>query len=383
MKKILLSLLTVSAVAAVAFVGTRAFFSDTETSANNTFTAGAIDLTVSSHSWSDNNNINVASGFATIPAKDWNEQSGAMFNFVDVKPGDNGGGRFDLNIVSNPAYACFSSQITGTADNDVIDPEKEAGDDPASTVGELQDYLNIVYFEDKNSNGTYEPGTDGALSAPVLLSTVSDTGWLALRDGSGGLFDGALAPNQIKNLGYLWCMGTFDPTTGACNGTGDQNKAQTDSVTGTLKFYATQVRNNETFTCASMNPVFVLNAEESGSNVTFNQENKDNNWPYVAWNINGDEIEFTFTNPTGITQSFYFDYQVDGASGHAVGGVTGFTPTSGRLNGVPWDNFHNFVVVGPGQTKTVTVSGTDEIKVRLRLGPERDYDFNWIVFQTQ
>ncbi len=45
-KKILISLSTIAAVAAVAVGGTRALFSDTETSNGNIFTAGAIDLKV-------------------------------------------------------------------------------------------------------------------------------------------------------------------------------------------------------------------------------------------------------------------------------------------------------------------------------------------------
>src|SRR5680860_306245 len=46
MKKILLSLAVLALVAVAGYAGTRAFFSDTEVSAGNVFTAGAIDLTV-------------------------------------------------------------------------------------------------------------------------------------------------------------------------------------------------------------------------------------------------------------------------------------------------------------------------------------------------
>ena len=48
MKKILLSMSMIAVVAVVAIGATGAFFSDTETSTGNTFTAGAIDLTVDS-----------------------------------------------------------------------------------------------------------------------------------------------------------------------------------------------------------------------------------------------------------------------------------------------------------------------------------------------
>src|SRR3989344_9269580 len=48
MKKILLSLSMIAVVGVVVLGATGAFFSDTETSTGNTFTAGAIDLTVDS-----------------------------------------------------------------------------------------------------------------------------------------------------------------------------------------------------------------------------------------------------------------------------------------------------------------------------------------------
>jgi len=45
-KKILISLSVIGLVAAIVVGGTIAYFSDTETSTGNTFTAGAIDLKV-------------------------------------------------------------------------------------------------------------------------------------------------------------------------------------------------------------------------------------------------------------------------------------------------------------------------------------------------
>src|SRR3989338_1993602 len=48
MKKILISLAIIAVVAVVAFGATRAYFSDTETSSGNTFTAGTLDLNLNS-----------------------------------------------------------------------------------------------------------------------------------------------------------------------------------------------------------------------------------------------------------------------------------------------------------------------------------------------
>ena len=46
MKRILLSLLTIGVVSASVFGASKAFFSDTEKSIGNTFTAGTIDISV-------------------------------------------------------------------------------------------------------------------------------------------------------------------------------------------------------------------------------------------------------------------------------------------------------------------------------------------------
>jgi len=79
MKKIIFSLMTIAAVAAMVISSTTAFFSDTETSTGNTFTAGGIDLKVDSEShynglvcvdgkWSDPDyvdcNVNQVSNFS-------------------------------------------------------------------------------------------------------------------------------------------------------------------------------------------------------------------------------------------------------------------------------------------------------------------------------
>ena len=45
-KKIILSLSVIGVVAAIAVGGTIAYFSDTETSVGNTFTAGTIDISL-------------------------------------------------------------------------------------------------------------------------------------------------------------------------------------------------------------------------------------------------------------------------------------------------------------------------------------------------
>lgn len=80
MKKILLSLSTISAVAILAVVGTTAFFSDEEKSTGNTFTAGTIDIAVDGQNpWTGH------------------------YNMPDLKPGETGNLTFNIqNVGTNP-----------------------------------------------------------------------------------------------------------------------------------------------------------------------------------------------------------------------------------------------------------------------------------------
>ena len=80
MKKILLSVAIIGAVAAIVIGATTAYFSDTETSTGNTFTAGTIDIAID----------------GTNP---WT----GKYNIGDLKPGETGNINFDIqNVGTNP-----------------------------------------------------------------------------------------------------------------------------------------------------------------------------------------------------------------------------------------------------------------------------------------
>jgi len=73
-KGILMSILMIGVVAMAAGAGTIAFFSDTETSTGNTFTAGTLNLKVD-----DQDGVNIV-----------------KFMVTDIKPGDSGVGTWKL-----------------------------------------------------------------------------------------------------------------------------------------------------------------------------------------------------------------------------------------------------------------------------------------------
>jgi predicted ribosomally synthesized peptide with SipW-like signal peptide len=110
MKKILISASIVVAVAAVVVGATTAFFSDTETSTGNTFTAGAIDLTVDNQSYVTGPDGHLIAS----PNTSWtlSDITGQLFfNFSDLKPGDIGEDTISLHVDSNDAYLCAAARV--------------------------------------------------------------------------------------------------------------------------------------------------------------------------------------------------------------------------------------------------------------------------------
>ncbi len=83
MNKILTSVLVIGLVSGIGFALTRAFFSDTETSAGNTFAAGAVDLQIANDSYYN---------FLPNPGTSWLlkdvTEEERFFDFDDIKPGD-------------------------------------------------------------------------------------------------------------------------------------------------------------------------------------------------------------------------------------------------------------------------------------------------------
>ncbi len=146
MKKILISLSVVAAVAAVVVGATTAFFSDTETSTGNTFTAGSIDLKVDSecHYYNivqtgvdgignpvygyDDVGCTDPDGNGPVVMGNWSEndlQNGVhkFFWFDDIKPGDKGEDTISLHVYSNDAWGKISMVLGDDLDNDCTEPE--------------------------------------------------------------------------------------------------------------------------------------------------------------------------------------------------------------------------------------------------------------------
>src|SRR3990167_8954428 len=286
MRRIILGLITIIGAGAVIVSGaTGAFFSDTETSTGNTFTAGAIDLKIDNDSYYNGNRC-TSVGTPEAPEWEWVGQalfpvSGTscntsfplsdlddgllFFNFTDLKPDDEGEDTISIHV-QNDAWACMD--LTLTADDDV------------ST-------------------------TTGAFS-------------ITLADSTGNAWGGnkPLPANETVYIAKAWCFGTLEltPVPGnggvnpsinpgvTCSGTLLGNETQTDMVQMTLAFRAEQARHNENFRC---NP-----PEEQTGTLTVNKALlvstggiEVNDFTLHIIGPNGDEIvtdEIPVTNlPTG------------------------------------------------------------------------------------
>ena len=286
MNKILVSAGVLVFMGTVAVGATGAFFSDTETSTGNTFTAGAIDLTVDN---TQHYNNAVCVPTSTGPAGTWQLAQGAttsidqypvigspcdgtwtnpvslgptfkFFNFGDVKPGDDGEDTVSLHVVNNPFYACADFVTTGNNENTRIDPEVKAGDltdDPNG--GELAQHIEAFAWLD---NGTSSPNqvagdniwqaNEPQLFGPVTLANlINSTTTITLAD--GGLNGGVpLQPGPLSFIGINWCAGSTtisSPGVFTCSGATMGNDTQTDSATTTVSFRVIQSRNNSAFRC--------------------------------------------------------------------------------------------------------------------------------------
>ena len=241
-KKVLLaSGMLVFGLATVAgFTG--AFFSDTETSQENVFQAGTLDLEVGMDSDS-------TLGFMPLASLTGNE---ALFNFQGLIPGDSEGSFFTLRA-SSDAWACVAPSLGSTPENDRLAPEQSAGDVSAgSNSGELQNFLQVALWTDADEDGTFSTG-DSDLQ--VFDVTDMDGTYLPLFDSSttGTYMDSG----DRREVGMAYCFGEFtnpnNPSAGCDGSNPDTNQAQTDAAELTFAFLGMQRTNNDSFTCDSLN----------------------------------------------------------------------------------------------------------------------------------
>jgi predicted ribosomally synthesized peptide with SipW-like signal peptide len=285
MKKIIMSSFVILAVAAIAGYATISYFSDTETSTGNTFTAGAIDLKMDSHTFYNGNECvgGVWVGQATYPKPGdpcgltWGQPDGKdivgekFFDFADIKPGDTGENTISLHVVNNDAWACAKITITSDEDVDCTEPENVAEGQgvcvPSTTNafnGEIAENLSLAWWADDGDNNLEENETSTLffLSGAKLKDLDQDGDHilnLTLADINTNFFLGLnnvgnttpITGDVTKYIGLAWCFGnmSINGTVITCDGEPVNNESQSDKLTADMEFSVVQSRNNPGFEC--------------------------------------------------------------------------------------------------------------------------------------
>lgn len=266
MKKILLSTALILFVgSALALGGTGAFFSDTELSSGNSFTAGAIDLKIDNHSYYNG----FLNSTTTWEMKDLTSID-KFFDFNDIKPGDIGEDTISLHVNNNDAYLCANIKLTSNDENGRNEPEALV--DATDDLGELANEVNFIWWADDGDN-VLESNENVISQGPIGALGVNGEITVPLADSENNIWNpnepGPAPGDTTIYIGKAWCFGTIgqvalvqdglgstSPRTPAnstggitCNGSGLNNATQTDSLTADVTFTAVQSRNNPGYLC--------------------------------------------------------------------------------------------------------------------------------------
>lgn len=175
MKRILISLSLIGTVGVLAAGISSAFFSDTETSLDNTLQAGKLDLKIDNESYY-NGVLNVST---TWELDDLTDQ--LFFNFLDIKPSDVGEDTISLHVDDNNAWACMSVNMTANDDNTCTEPElldDTTCEAPGTGQGELAENLNFIFWADDGDNvleegeGVFKEGSADTLFDRIYVVSI-------------------------------------------------------------------------------------------------------------------------------------------------------------------------------------------------------------------
>lgn len=223
MKKLLIGALTAGAVASVALLATNAFFSDTETSSGNTFTAGSLDLILN----------DVILGQRT-------PITGPLFTLGDLKPGDLGEKTVELYVVDNLACGFVNINVTSDLDNSCTEPENAAEPSCSPTSpGELNDEVKFAIWNDPNCNNVYDNNEEILVQGPLTANHYYSIGEIPPVSQTN--------PGKCYGIGY--CFGEWkvtqvgDVNKVKCDGSLIGNDSQSDSFVADLIVTAKQKRN--------------------------------------------------------------------------------------------------------------------------------------------
>lgn len=244
MKKILLSIAVIGAVAALVTTATVSYFSDTETSTGNTFSAGSIDLKIDNECHSYDGDCPEGSDWELTDLEDGVHK---FFNFEDIKPGAWGEDTVSLHVYNNDAWTWLKIFSIDNEENGCTEPEAEVDTscgDPGEGDGELAQNLNFLIWMDEDGDNQYDAG-EKKIHEGTLEDYLADACHVWQLDGDpsdccdADPFEGS----HTYHIGMKWCFGSFDASYN-CNGATIGNEVQSDSLTMNVGFVVVQAQNN-------------------------------------------------------------------------------------------------------------------------------------------
>lgn len=176
--------------------------------------------------------------------------TGSTFSYSvsNLLPGDSGTLTVELSLTDGTPDSVprFTFDLTGTDENGLTDPEREAGDNTANE-GELQNYVDVKIFYDTGGlgvdmwgatngeqdlgEGLIDPDAEGTLKEVAeALPDSGEEGVVLDADPTTSETDPLTDDNSVA-VSFGWVFA----------GSGDINETQTDSVAFDLNFYAEEV----------------------------------------------------------------------------------------------------------------------------------------------
>jgi predicted ribosomally synthesized peptide with SipW-like signal peptide len=227
MKRIVFSLMVIAITASVLIGGTTAFFSDTETSTGNTFTAGTIDVEV------DGENP-------------WVNQ----FVWEDAKPGRCETMTMNIkNVGQNPLKLWKIVKCLSEDENGVVEPEQEWYDENGGPKNDIQSAITYEMLVDGNMVVNQEAG--------ITMDQIADSyvGLLKLDPGAQPEWNGILEVDETVMVEQTYCM---KEETG--------NWAQSDQLTFVIEVEGRQVDAPE--------PLYQTLFQENKEEANYSSDNK-------------------------------------------------------------------------------------------------------------
>ena len=224
-RRILASLVVIGFVAAGIGGTTMAMFNDSETSSNNAFAAGELDLRID---WEESYNGE------QVETQELTNDPGTIFDFEDLKPGDHGEATISLHLDDNPGWIWMNLNQTSNWDNACTEPEREA-EGQCGSEGELDEELEFTIWADDGDNILQDDEN-------VIFEGTAQELEEASMSEEGVLLDGNPSTNETEafegeETGYIGVKWNLPLETG--------NHIQGDSVSYDVSFYTEQERHNE------------------------------------------------------------------------------------------------------------------------------------------